>query len=143
MNGQIPDPTLRELREEIARIDHAIVFLVAARIRVARRAIEWRAAHGEDRTNRNQELIVRDRAREWAKQVALPPEFAAHLIQALVVAGKEPEKPSEQPLPPIPGHITCRLSSLTAAPLPAVSIPPHSTRPALFRDGPLEDPIRI
>lgn len=143
MNDPIPDPTLRELREEIARIDHAIVFLVAARIRAARRAIEWRTVHGEDRTNRSQELIVRDRTREWAKQVALPPEFAAHLIQALIVAGKEPEKPSEQPLPPLPAHITCRLGSLTAAPPPAVSLPAHSARPALFRDGPLEDPIRL
>lgn len=143
MTGRLPDPTLHELRQEIARIDHAIILLVAARIRAARRAIERRSAYGESPTNRDQELVVRDRAREWAKQVAVPPEFAVHLIQALVMAGKEPSQPSAIPLPPLPERVTCRLGALTAFPPPQLSIANPAPRAASFRSGPLEEPIQI
>lgn len=143
MNGPEPDQTLRELREEIARIDHAIVLLVAARLRAARRAIDWRAAHGEDQTNRDQELVVRDRAREWARQVAVPPEFAVHVIQALVNAGKEPARLTEDPLPPLPKRITCRLERSTAVPPSPGPIPHPADRTGLFRSRPQEGPVRI
>lgn len=109
MSAAASDPGLPELREEIARIDHAIVRLVAARLRTAHQAIRLRATSGEQPTNRTQELTVLDRARRWADEVGLPPEFVARLMQALVNAGKTWTEPEGTQLPALPKVVSCRL----------------------------------
>lgn len=110
MSGSDVDPALRELREEIARIDYAIVLLVAARLRAARRAIRLRAAAGEEVTDRTQELAVLDRVRRWSEEVAVSPEFMARVMQALINAGKVWTEPFGGELPQLPARVSCRLN---------------------------------
>lgn len=119
MNDPTVDPALRDLREEIARIDHAIVLLVAARVRAARRAIRLRLAAGEEVTHGTQERAVLDRARLWAEEVAVSPEFIERLMHALVDAGKRWTEPAGAELPPLPERISCRLARATSDPRPS------------------------
>jgi chorismate mutase len=109
MSVSAVDPALSELRGEIARIDHAIVLLVAARLRAARRAIRLRRVAGEEVTNPSQEFLVIDRARRWADEVAAPSGFVERLMQALVNAGKTWTEPVGVALPPLPETIICHL----------------------------------
>jgi len=82
------EPTLADVRREIARSDRTIVCLVAARLRAARRAIRLRVAAGEDLTDRDQEAVVLERAQQWSEELGVPPELAAVLLRALIDAGK-------------------------------------------------------
>lgn len=100
---------LRELREELARIDHALVVLMAARLRAAHRAVRIRRAFGEPATNSVQELVVLDRAREWSEEFGVPPSLAVRMVQVLVDAGKLWEAPIGHPLAPLPSRVVCEL----------------------------------
>jgi chorismate mutase len=108
------EPTLDDVRREIARIDRTIVCLVAARLRAARRAIRLRVAAGEDLTDRDQEAVVLERAQQWAEELGVPQELAGVLLQALIDAGKgrgvvlqretAPTSRRERPLTERAGH---------------------------------------
>jgi chorismate mutase len=110
------EPTLDDLRAEIARIDHALVRLVAARLRAARRAIRLRTATGETVTHRTQELVVLDRARRWAEEAAVSPELMVGVVRRLVEAGKEWAETEAIGLRPLPPQVSCRLSAATRDP---------------------------
>lgn len=110
------EPTLDDLRAEIARIDHALVLLVAARLRAARQAIRFRLATGETVTHRAQELLVLDRARRWADEVAVPPELMVGVLRRLVEGGKAWAEADGVGLSPLPEKVSCRLSPVTREP---------------------------
>ena len=97
MDAGIADPELDELRQGIARIDHALVHLMAARFEAARRAIRHRSLRGDGPTDVDQEALVLDRAHRWASEVGLPPELVAQILRSLVEAGKDEEFPREDP----------------------------------------------
>jgi chorismate mutase len=141
MNDPTVDPALRDLREEIARIDHAIVMLVAARVRAARRAIRLRLAAGEEVTHGTQERAVLDRARLWAEEVAVSPDFIERLMHALVDAGKRWTEPAGEELPPLPERISCRLARATSGPRPSDARSAPGISPLAARQGWGESPM--
>jgi len=100
---------LGDLRDEIARIDRALVLLVAARLRVAREAIRVRTATGDPVTHRTQEFVVLDRARGWALENGVSPDLVVGVLRRLVEAGKVGTDEDETGLPPLPAQVSCRL----------------------------------
>lgn len=88
MDGRAPAPSLRQLRRDIAQLDHLFVRLVAARMRLARLAIETRRARGAGTTDAAQERRVRLRARQWAREAELSAELVDGLFRAVIEAGK-------------------------------------------------------
>ena len=119
---------LRDLRGEIARIDRAIMVLVAARLRTAHQAIELRVASGEEVTNGGQELVVLDRARKWAEEFSVSPDFSERLFRALIHAGKIWTEPPNRNASDLPSRVVGRLarppSSVGHRPLVGTSHPP-------------------
>ena len=81
-------PSLDELREEIARLDHLLIRLVATRLRVAQRAIRTRTSVGGDVSDPAQERRVVDRARRWALESGVPPELVDRLFRELMESAK-------------------------------------------------------
>ena len=134
------DPRLAELREEIGRIDRALVVLVAARLRAARRAIERRVDAGEEVTDGAQELVVVDRARRWADELGVSPEFVERLMRVLIRAGKVWAEPDGRELPSLPDRVSCRLTIGSGARRPSRLAPgsgptPEVVRPEWEADG--------
>jgi len=93
--------SVRELRAELARIDRAIVVLLAARLTVAGRVIQVRQELGEKVTLRTQERLVLERVRLWSQELGVPPEVAVAMFRTLIDAGKDrsrPNRPLDRPV---------------------------------------------
>ncbi len=88
MSSAARPPSLDDLREEIARIDHLLIRLVATRLRVAQRAIRTRTRQGGDVSDPAQERRVVDRARRWALESGVPPELVDRLVRELMESAK-------------------------------------------------------
>ena len=109
MSACSPISELRDLRAEIARVDRAIMVLVAARLRSAHQAIRLRVASGEEVTNGGQELVVIDRARKWAEEFGISPDFSERLFRALIDAGKIWTEPPNGSASDLPSRVVDRL----------------------------------
>jgi chorismate mutase len=77
------------LREELARVDRAIVVLLSARLTLAARVIAARAGTGGSATLRPQERVVLRRVHDWAADLDVPAEMVGTLFTSLIEAGKE------------------------------------------------------
>ncbi len=113
MEAPSAQPSLTDLREELARIDRELVRLFGARLRAAQSAVRLRVASGEPLTDREQEQRVRDRAHRWAVEFGVPPELVDRLLRELIDRGKAGVERS----PPARGHLR---PVSTADPLPSV-----------------------
>jgi chorismate mutase len=81
--------TVRSLRRELARIDRAIVMLLAARLTLAAKVIAARAERGGRETLRPQEQVVLERVRAWSSELDVPAELVESTFRSLIQAGKE------------------------------------------------------
>jgi chorismate mutase len=79
---------LHRSRQEIESIDRSIVWLLAARLDAARRALHIRTERGTPLTDRDQEHRVLGRSREWAEEVGVPAEMVDRLFRSLIEEGK-------------------------------------------------------
>ncbi len=113
-------PSLGELREEIARLDHLLIRLVANRLKVAQRAIRTRTSLGGDVSDPAQERRVVDRARRWALESGVPPELVDRLFRELMESAKS--------------------GVARAAPSPPRPPTPAARVPGLPSEGPAERP---
>lgn len=80
---------VEELRSRLERIDRTIVELLSVRVALSATIIRERWLQGRAVTDRPQERTVHTRARNWSRELGLPPELADRLLKALVAAGKE------------------------------------------------------
>jgi len=136
MSASSPISALGDLRAEIARIDRAIMVLVAARLRTAHQAIQLRVASGEEVTNGGQELVVLDRARQWAREFGISPDFSERLFQALINAGKVWTEPPAGVASDLPIRVAGRLThSTSVGARDPLSGPSHAAAPFRARDA--------
>ncbi len=89
--------SLVHLRHEIESVDRSIVLLLAARLDGAERAIRARVAHGRPVTDEAQEDRVLRRAREWARELGLPPALVDTLFRTLIAEGKARFRAADKP----------------------------------------------
>jgi chorismate mutase len=103
MSADRPEPeSLARVRHEIECVDRSIVFLLAARLDAAQRAIRLRAARNGRVSDPEQERRVLQRGHRWAHELGLPPKLVDNLFRSLLEEGKTRfqtgEKPLESPL---------------------------------------------
>ncbi|HYA55090.1 MAG TPA: chorismate mutase [Thermoplasmata archaeon] len=119
------DP-LESVRRDLARIDRAIVLLVAARIEAAVEAIRLRSQRDGRVASPAQEVRVLERARRWAVELGVSPEVIEVIFRAVIESGKERYRVN-QLLPP---RVTASRSvSPPIDRVPTESTPRRAARP--------------
>jgi chorismate mutase len=81
-------PEVLEVREEIARLDHSLVMLVAARQDAVHRLFDVKRRAGRPIFDPAQEAAVIARARRWAREVGAHPDEAEAVFERLVQVSK-------------------------------------------------------
>lgn len=82
--GTAPDGDLAAARNEIERVDRAIVRLIGERLQVAGIVASTKRAAGLPVLDPGQEARVVRRAAEWAREAALPDEDVRHLFWRII-----------------------------------------------------------
>jgi chorismate mutase len=92
MPRTIEVPELMEMREEIARLDHSMVMLIAARQDAVRRLFAVKAAAGLPMVDPKQESLVVSRARRWGREVGAAPDEVEEVFKRLINVARHAAK---------------------------------------------------
>jgi chorismate mutase len=84
MPRTIEIPEVLEMRDEIARLDHSLVMLVAARQDAVRRLFAVKDRAGRPMFDPKQEALVIRRARRWGREIGAAPEEMQAVFERLI-----------------------------------------------------------
>jgi len=73
-----------EMREEIARLDHSLVMLIAARQDAVRRLFQVKTKAGRPMFDPKQEALVVSRARRWGREIGAAPDEMQAVFERLI-----------------------------------------------------------
>ena len=117
-------PEILELREEIARLDHSLVMMVAARQEAVGRLFTIKEQLGRPLFDPKQETLVVARARRWARDVGAAPDEVEAVFERLIQVARGKAAP---------GHHTVRESGVVTVML---AVPPSLPKVRIERSVP-------
>jgi chorismate mutase len=108
-------PEVLELREEIARLDHSLVMLIAARQDAARRLFAVKERVGLPLFDPAQESLVISRARRWGREVGAAPDEVGSVFERVISVARRGAA-RRRNIPEEPGVVTVLLAVPPALP---------------------------
>jgi len=89
MPRAIEIPEVLELRDEIARLDHSLVMLLAARQEAVHRLFDVKQSAGRPLFDPAQESLVVSRARRWAREIGAAPADVEPVFRELIQVARK------------------------------------------------------